>query len=398
MLIPYRIKDTVERIPLFSIIIILLIIFVFIRYPSVRYINWMSHSFIENLPVEKYMSIHGMKHLLSQSNGFNTFNILLSLFSSQYIPQFLLNLWLAAVLLPFIENRTGRVFFVFLYMFFFLVLYTIARTGLYYNDYPFPFNQGILLLFTGYFYSVYFKMKIKVLYFFGPSESLKGVLDYPASAVILPLYFVVQIIIIGIVMLRRDILFLPTAGMLVNMVFCPVIGALTGYIIKRIPAVTAIDKYLRRPDSYHSAIDENNQENMELLISGDNDQRLTALNNLENSFISKPDTDVLHTLFTYYFKRGNKEHALKLIRYFLSKPDSDEISVLSDIIRIIEKNGGIDFIDSMDVKSRIKIIKGYYLLNRYEEARQLMKHLEDGENSKSYQSIVQYFEKEHFIW
>ncbi|MFO8062356.1 MAG: hypothetical protein R6U31_05465 [bacterium] len=398
MIIPLCIRDTVERIPLFSIIIILMIIFVFWQYPALRYIPWIEHEFIQNLETEKFIKITGMSHLLSRSNGFNTSNILLSLFSSQYIPQFILNLWLAAVLLPFIENRTGRVPFVLLYMFFFMIVYAVARTGLYYNDYPFPFNQGILLLFTGYFYSMYFSMKIRVLYFLGPLKSLKGIVDYPASAVILPLYFVVQIIIISIVMLRRDILFLPTAGMLVNMLFCPVIGAMTGYIIKRIPTVKVIDKYLRRPDSYLTAVDEKEQENIELLINGDKEQKKTALNSLESSFISKPDTNILSTLFEYHCKKGNKEHALKLIRYFLSKPDSDDISELSDIISIIEKNAGIDFINSLDVKSRIKIIKAYYLLNRYEEARQLMRYQEDSENSKSYQSLVKFFEKEYFIW
>ncbi len=400
MIIGYRIKSALLRIPLFSIVIILLIILVFVKFPEIRYIRWLDHSILKNLELSKLQNINDFNNLLSSENGMNPSNMLISLFYSQYIVQFLLNIWLAIVLFTFIESKIGRVPFIILYLLFVLIAYSLTLTGIYDGIYPFPWNQGIILMFCGYFYINYFKSRIRMLYFLAPFKYTCGTFELFSAVVILPVYYVVQLIIIMSVSIRKEILFLPTPGMLINMVVCPAIGLIIGLIFKRIIDLPFIQRYFQKPDHDYHTFNDNDKKIINQLHSDDLSESEKAARIIESKCIAVISIDMFNSLYSYYLRINASKRKIKLTSFVLKRLNVNEnIEEIYDVFTTVNNSDGIDMFNQIAVPDRVKIIKVLYMKNLYEEVRELARHLvNESKFDKSTKELIDYFKKNEFLW
>ena len=425
MIFGYRISGNISRIPIFSTILLLMMVIVFSSFNDITLIPYKNNSIIESVSENRISRISDFENLLSENKGENISNELISLFFSQHLLQFLVEFWIAFLLMTFIEIQIGRIPFIFLYFIFVFVLKFLSSQGIYDSVYPFPWLQGISLMFCGYFYINYFREKIKILYFVAPIESLKGKFEINAILVILPFYFLVQIIIFTIAILQEYMVFmrigtllksvdatgliavlhnsllylpLPNDGMILNMIICPLAGALIGAVYGQLMRTRYAVKIFQIPDKGSSFFSMKEEDLLKELESRNTDLSAKAAKRLESIFAMRRNMNIFDALYSFYCTNNMEADKMRILKFAMSKFDINENNQeIFDIYLTMKNCEDEQTVNALECREKAAIIKVLHTRNSFEEVRLYMNNLKEEEkNDKYILDLIEYLDKNRF--
>lgn len=248
-------------------------------------------------------------------------NAVVSLFHNANILYFVLHLWLTLTVMMFLEQSMGRLIFFSILIISALIALGLFLTGMHRNAIPVPLYQSLILIMTGFFYTVFFKSRTRVLYFFFPTEFAYGTFVFPAWAVFLPFYVFCQCAFIFWGFSPVFPWVFPSDSSIICTGLCPLIGCIVGAAYRMMDSKLHFMERIFGSHTEGLDLNKTMVKGIEAYNSGDYKASINLLKDVyENSF----NQNILSFLFNAYMQQGMEKEAVCLIENTVKKLNAME--------------------------------------------------------------------------